>query len=204
VKPDIVQLGPTEIIAEHPFTHPDHTPVEFDVLRYMVNRLCPVLEDDHLCSFMPKPIMARDPNGKHYRMVVTNPKRLLALENLPVVGFFGQKRTKQKTTALMKADKLLKQEMLHHPDLLCYCTLALTNDEFGNLVIFASEEAKTQWNRSKAHREVVDMAPRHYLSIRLYNGRLPGGVLASETLYPTRIIYLDFQSKSTWRAIRDL
>ncbi len=82
--------------------------------------------------------------------------------------------------------------------------MALISGNYSNLVLFAHEDAKVRWSRSKAHHQAVSaLAPNYYRSIRLYNGILPQGIRHSASLRLGRVKYFDYGHDPCWRAVRE-
>ncbi len=200
------QLTLSDILEERPFTHPDHVSAELAILRSMVQSLCQTMEQLQSISPESRPIIQfhPEPHGRMQRIVLNRPKKLLRRNQLVVVGFFGQKRGDVEMLPLRnRLDKELIGEFPQHRDLLSYSTLEFLNGNFGNLILFTNEQAKSQWRVSRAHAEAVEtLAPRYYRSVRLYNGILPGGILASETLHLTRVMYYDYEEMPPWLGLR--
>lgn len=202
----IVHLDPTDIIASRPFTHPDHTRADMDVLRYLTDQLCLVIAQPRLYTGRPFPVVLNRPeaNGRKKRLVIVRPQPLQADGPLMIVGFFGHKRRRADPTPLDPMDEILIEELPQHPGLLSYNTLELKSGNFGNLVIFADAAAKKHWSKSKSHDQAVRLAPDYYASIRIYNGLLPHGIRVSRTLSLTSVKYYDYGHKPPWRAERKI
>jgi hypothetical protein len=204
-------LEPMEILPERPFTHPRHTTNDLTALRYMIDQLCSLLEEPARYAQQPPPVTLYqlEANGRQHRFVIAQPEHLqIPNRPLTVVGFFGQKRERISISIspLMEAmDKALRAEFPHHPDLLSYSTLELAGEDCGNLVLFAHDGAIDHWGSSQAHlKAVYELSPSYYDSVRLYNGRLPLGLMVSNLLHLTRIKYYDFSSTPLWRAVREI
>lgn len=204
-------LKPMEIVTDRPFTHPRHTTNDLIALRYMIDQLCLLLEEPDRYAQQSSPVTLHqlEANGRQHRFVIAQPQQLQTPNRpLTVVGFFGQKRQRISLSLvpLMEAmDKALRQEFRHYPDLLSYSTLELANDDCGNLVLFAQDAAINHWGRSQAHMKAVyELSPSYYDSVRLYNGRLPLGLMVSNLLHLSRIKYYDYSSVPLWRAVREI
>lgn len=202
-----MQLGPEDIVAEHPFTHPDHITGDLNVMRHMVDRLCEVLADPQLHSHWPQSLIVKrpQPDQWQHRMVIVQPIRLQRARHLTVVGFFGHKRRNvDPAQVIHPLDQLLVEELPEHPGLLSYSSLELEHGDYGNLVLFADDDAKNHWSTSKMHAQAVELAPGYYSNVRLYNGRLPAGILGSHTLSLTTVKYYDYETNPCWRAVRTI
>ena len=204
-------LTPIEIIEERPFTHPRHTANDLLALRYMIDQLCLLLEqtERYMLQSPPVTLYQAEGNGRQHRFVIAQPQQLqMPNRPLTVVGFFGQKRQQMKTSLipLMEAmDKTLREEFPSHPDLYSYSTLELANGDCCNLVLFAHDEAISHWGYGPAHAKAAfEISPDYYDSIRLYNGRLPLGLMVSNLLHLSRIKYYDYNETPLWRGVREI
>jgi len=208
---EIRLLEPMEIVTERPFTHPRHTTNDLAALRYMIDQLCLLLEEPGRYAQQPPPVTLYqlEANGRQHRFVIAQPEQLqIPNRPLTVVGFFGQKRKRISVslTPLMEAmDQALREEFPHHPDLFSYSTLELADEDCGNLVLFGHDAAINHWGHSQAHMKAVyELSPSYYDSVRLYNGRLPLGLMVSNLLHITRIKYYDYSTVPLWRAVREI
>ena len=206
----ICALEPMELVAERPFTHPRHTADDLLALRYMIDQLCLLLEqsDRYTLHAPPVTLYQAETNGRQHRFVIAQPKQLqIPNRPLAVVGFFGQKRADSGSLLplMEEMDNALRAEFPDHPDLYSYSTLELPNGDCGNLVLFAREEAITHWGWGQAHvKAAFELSPQYYDSIRLYNGRLPLGLMVSNLLHLSRIKYYDYNETPLWRGVREI
>jgi hypothetical protein len=208
---DIRFLEPIELVEERPFTHPRHTATDLAILRYMIEQLCSLLEEPERYEQQPAPVALyqEETHGRQHRFVIAQPEQLhFSHGQLTVVGFFGQKRQNisLSLTPLMEAmDQALRAEFPQHPNLFSYSTMELINGDCGNLVLFGHDEAIGHWGKGQAHlKAAYELSPSYYDSIRLYNGRLPLGLMVSNLLHITRIKYYDYTAVPLWRAIREI
>ena len=72
----VVQLSPTDILAERPFTHPSHIPGDLSTLRYMAHQLCLTLQNPHMMTDLPQTILFNLPGqtGWILRPILNWPK----------------------------------------------------------------------------------------------------------------------------------
>jgi len=203
---EAVVVKTEEIIETRPFTHPNHSIEDLDIMHHITHQLVDTYDDPVLCDFIPgkRAICQSDPRGRHFRIYYIQPQLLFSLKGLTVVGFFGQKRPDADVRPLLKADRLFEREFHNHPGLLSLSTVRLANGDFGNLVLFTDPEAKDNWNFNKLHYDIVSVisAP-YYKSIRLNNGYLPAGLDAPDELRLIRVRYMDFSTDTPWRATRN-
>jgi hypothetical protein len=203
---DVTVLTPTGIVPQRPFTDPTHIRGDVNSLQYMVDQLCLFLEHSHHKSGEPPIVVHRPGPEKYiYRLVVIQPEQLMEPKQITCVGFLGQRRPDADVALAHEFDKILVSELQDHPGLYSYSTMNLITGNYSNLVLFADEEAKNHWSRSKAHAQAVSkLAPNFYLTVRLYNGLLPRGIVDSNALTLTRIKYFDYQGTPWWQAVREM
>jgi hypothetical protein len=200
-----ITLGPTEIIEDRPFTNPDRITNDVNTIRFMVDQLHLFLENRQLYSGQTPPIIVHQPKRENwlYRLVIARPELLMQPRELTCVGFLGHRRVDANTELATEFDEILVDEIPEYPGLLSYSTMALVSGDYSNLVVFEKPSVKGEWSNSKAHDQAVRrLAPDYYLSIKLYNGRLPGGLFDSNSLRLTRVKYFDYQDTPMWRAVR--
>lgn len=205
----MIWLTAEQCVDERPFTHPAYSEIDRRQLRYMLLRLCHILEAFH---WRPNPNAERplvqdfvESDGRHHRVIVLRPHAFVDRQHFSIVGFFGQRRFDADVAEAASRDKMLFEEMAGHPGLLSYTSLEMTNGDYGNCVVFADEGAKNAWGRSPTHQSAVaDLSPRFYHSVRLYNGILDGTIMENNRLRLTVVKYLDYRESPPWFAQRRL
>jgi hypothetical protein len=203
----ILTLKPAEVLQDRPFTNPDRIANDVNTIRFMVDQLCLFLENQNLDANLSPPILVHRPSRENwfYRLVIARPEILVQPNELAFVGFLGHRRKDANLELADEFDEILLNEIPEYPGLLSYSTMALVSGDFSNLVIFTDTSVKEQWSRSKAHEQAVrKLSPDFYVSIKLYNGKLPGGIADSRALQLTRIKYYDYQVHPRWHAVREL
>lgn len=203
--PKEIKLGPDEAVEGRPDFDPSHSAEDLQRMRAMAHQLVETYEDPKLCDFSARmgPVCQSDPKGRHFRIYYIRPELLFNRKPLTVVGFFGLKRPGADIHPLIQADKLFEREFPHHPGLLSLSTVRLPDGNFGNLVLFTDPDAKDSWNHSQPHQDLVmRISPPYYRAIRLNNGVLPDGLAVPDSLRLTRVRYIDYAAKPTWRALR--
>ena len=199
-------LRPTEIVGDKPFTNPDRIAYDVNALRFMIDQLHLFLENDHLYSNLEPPIIIHKPSRDkwYYRLVIARPEQLLNRRELAFVGFLGHRREDANLELADEFDALLVSEIPDYPGLLSYSTMALSSGDFSNLVVFTDTSIKQEWSRSKTHEQAVQkISPNYYVSIKLYNGHLPSGIVDSNAMQLARVKYYDFQVTPRWHAVRE-
>ncbi len=204
----LIHLGPSDVLCERPFTDLRHTQRDLQTLRFMATCTWMALElpSDETADH-GRPFIQHQPTPDNWtqRIFITQPERLRRHKPLTVVGFFGLKSARADVALAQELDRQLLPELTAHAELLAYLSLCLPTGNFANLVLFASPEGKDAWGQSERHNLAVRLlTPDYYTAVRLYNGHLPGGVAASETLRLSVVKYYDYSSRPLWRAMRPL
>lgn len=203
----VVQLSPTDILAERPFTHPDHVPLDLNTLCYMAQQLHLTLSNPHMMPDVPHTILFNLPGNDSWihRQVLANPGHFQQISLIHVVGFFGQSRSQADIQLAQEFDITLLKEIPQHEGLISYSTMLLKDGNYANLVLFTNVEAQMGWSRSEAHAKAVyELSPNFYHSIRIYNGRLPQGIQNSNALTLHKARYFDYNQTPMWRGVRTL
>lgn len=200
----VTYLNAKEIVHSRPFTHPNHIANDRNTLRYMLTQLCVILESPY---HVPRKVLltrSEDADWFH-RLLLPRPDQLRQQKPVTVVGFFGHRREDASLEEAKAFDRILITEIDEHPGLFSYSTMALANGDYGNLVLFADDAARDHWSTSQAHAQAVNvLAPSYYLSVRIYNGRLPNGIAHSDGLRLIRAKYYDYCSDPLWQAVREI
>lgn len=203
---DYVRLEPSELVADRPFTHPGRCIEDAAILQQMAARLRLLLGQSS-GSLAQSPSFALEldeAGGRSQRIIVNHRQALLASDDLTAVGFFGMKRPGANAEVLTEVDAELIGEFSLHPGILSYSSLELADGNWSNLVLLNSPEAREHWRTSERHLYAVrELTPGHYLTIRLHNAVLPGGLMSGRALALQRTKYYDFQSPAMWQAVRE-
>ncbi|MCB0211931.1 MAG: hypothetical protein KDJ52_21500 [Anaerolineae bacterium] len=204
---NFVQLGPTEFIQERPFTNPQISTADLDHLQYIADKVRQLLLSEPQRfdnQRFPMIIFLSEEEGRYFRITVAQPQALLAKHDFYAVGFCGTKRPRSDRGPVDSIDDELIGEFPEHPSLICYCTLEVEPGHTCNLVLFDNPTGLTHWSRSAKHARAVELSPDYYLSIRLHNALLPGGLLSNQPLALMRTKYFDFQGEAVWWGLREL
>jgi hypothetical protein len=197
----IVTLAETERVPGRPFTDPAHTDADVGAILVMAAALRREL-DTLPGGRRPVTLQLPDVEDRPHRAVVADDRRLRTDHDLSFVGFFAQRRTGLDFGPLDAVDDDLILEFPAHPGILSYSSLELPVGNWGNLIIVDPPGAADDWRTSTKHAYAArELAPRYYLSVRLHNGRFPGGLTASRPVLG-RTSYYDFQEAPPWRAQR--
>jgi hypothetical protein len=200
-------IGADEILAERPFTHPDFTRREADVMRTMLRR-----ERERAGAWHqddPRPadgaiLRDYDENERRHLLVVPDTRAFVEASGLTAVGFFGRPRDGVDQSILFELEEELVARMHDHAaaGLLSYYDIEFVKGAWGNLALFSTPEGPREWSEDALHRRAMEISPEHYHEIRLHFGSIPGRLLDGGDLSIARTKYLDFSGATPWRALR--
>jgi hypothetical protein len=196
----------TAQLPDKPFTDPLYSTEDVRVLRFALERLRLLLQDEALIPKLAggQQLFWVEIDGRIHRLIVCDLAGLRAAGPLVLVGFFGQRRPGGDTELVDQVDTDLISELLTHTGLLSYCSVLLNDGEYANLVLFRDETAKLHWSTSERHAYAARvLSPKYYESVRLHNGCLPGGLFADQPLQLVRTIYLDYRGMLPRRDVRE-
>lgn len=201
--PAPLEIAPTELLYDRPFTAPSRTAADFVVLeqiRVTLRATLRSMPDDHRRGDI---VFPQDPSDLSHRVVVLDRGLLLnSVGALAVVGFFGQRRPGADVDAMEELDLELVDELRSHPMMLSYCSRELPDGGWANMVLLADPQGANSWRESTRHAYAArKIAPGYYETIRIHNGILPYG-LNSPNLIHTRTSYYDFTGDAWWQAVR--
>lgn len=199
----MIPLAPDDHLPDRPFTSPEHTPRELHILHHMLAQMRHLLE-----TLLPLPehfdILHRPEDGRSCRFVIPRPPRLAQADNLAVVGFFGEKRPDATPAHFGSLGESILHAIPTHPAILGYSNQELENGDFSNLVLLQDETVKNDWMNGTDHTRAITLSPTYYTAVRIYNGTLPGGLTAPQTLTLHKVKYYDYQTSPIWRGERRL
>lgn len=207
MRSSFVQLGPTEVINDRPFTNPKNSAADLAHLQYIVDQVRHLLLSQlSILKAQAFPVVKylTEAEGRYFRVTIAQLQVLLGDQDFYAVGFCGLKRPKSDRKPVDSIDEELIGEFPEHPDLVCYCTLEVEPGYSCNLVLFKDPAGLMHWSRSEKHARAVELSPEYYLSIRLHNALLPGGLMSGQSLVLMRTKYFDFQGETTWWGLREL
>lgn len=195
----IIELTAAAPTPGREFAHAHHGRRDLMVMNRMLSRLRLHIDQVAAPAGGPRRDGFTDDEGEHL-IVLPHPELLSVTGDLTAVGFFGQARSDVDDTPILDLEDALIDDMPSNPGLVAYYNVHWPDSGWGNLVLFADEEAKDGWGHDRRHLESIDLSPRHYHSIRLHNGVLPGGLPGRDGLRLVCTKYLDFDRP--WRAVR--
>lgn len=199
-----VSLGMDELITERPFTHIDHVSADREILVHMARVLRQVLEKYPERLGESGAINFPEPDGRSHRFFVPRPAVLSKTKQVYLVGFFSHKQEGASYGHFGDLDNKLIEQIPNYKEILSYCTMALSDGDFSNLVLLTNEEIKLKWAHGETHERAVEMSPGYYQFVRINNGVLPNGIAEPDALKIIRVKYFDYMNNPHWKAIREL
>ena len=204
----VVALARDEVVAGRAFCSPSLYERDLSIMAYM-------LED--LRSFIGAVPFETVSAGEHRklewtvhgllrRIVVCDARSITTPDvDVCVVGFFGIRRRDVDSTVLEEVNTELVGEFRNYPGILAYCSIELADGNWANLVVHDRPDARDYWRGSNRHAEAASvLAPQHYESVRIHNGRIPSGVVGQQSVVLERTKYWDYAEGDLWKAVREL
>lgn len=204
---NFAHLSPTEFIESRPFTDPKNSANDLANLHYIADKVRHLLlaqPKDFGNQLSPMMMYLTEEEGRYFRITIAQPQVLLCDQDFYAVGFCGLKRPMSDRGPVDLIDEELIGEFPEHPNLICYCTLEVEPGHSCNLVLFDNPAGLMHWSRSAKHARAVELSPDYYLSIRLHNALLPGGLISGQPPVLMRTKYFDFQGETMWWGLREL
>lgn len=200
------ELTATEQLEDHPCTNLDLVTSDQALLAYMLQdiRVLARQVDSGEVELQPHEVLHWRVHGLARRAVICDPLALAQPVERQVVGFFGERRADASQSVVDEIEVDLLLEFRNHPGILSYSSTELVDNYWANLVIHVEPVDSQEWRNSAVHRKAVsDISPRQYRSVRIHNGRLPGGVVGSEAITIDRTKFWDYCESGIWEAVRD-
>jgi hypothetical protein len=192
--PSVVRLDPGETVTGRAFTDPART-----------------LDDLAVLAGLRASLAARVRSGfgggiwtvadNSHWLVVRELRELAQSGPVFGVGFFGQARDVDHTPILnLERDLLARAPQF--PGLLAYYNVRFATGQWGNLVLFASDDDPVRVRTDPTHLEALARTAGHYESVRLHRLRFPDGAVGRTAPALESTLLIDFTETPPWRAVR--
>jgi hypothetical protein len=202
-------LGPQDVLADRPFTNPENTEREGDVMRHMLDRERAFAREwDEAGDAAPRQVVTneKDEAGLRHLLVIPSTRALIQSSDLTAIGFFGRAREGVDHEVLFELEDALIERMKTYGEvgLLSYydVELVLPKGAYGNLILFSTPDVPEEWYRDEVHKRAVELAPGHYHQVRLHKGHVLGRLLDGRQITIDRTKYLDFGEAEVWFGLR--
>jgi hypothetical protein len=118
------------------------------------------------------------------------------------VGFFGQARPHVDHRPIVDLERELLARAPLFPGLLAYHNVHFVSGQWGNLVLFASEDGPAHVRSDRMHLEALARTAHHYRSVRLHRLSFPDGAIGAAPPLLQSTLLIDFSETPPWRAVR--
>jgi hypothetical protein len=196
-------LGAEQRLPARPFTDPERTEADAQVMDEMLQRL------RHEARSWPGAQASVETqkytsDGCRHWLVVPDVPALRAAQDATAVGFFGDQRPGMDHSAIyqLEADVVARLKRYAPVGLLGYYDAELAPALHGNLVLFGTREVPPAWHGDRVHAAAVAATPRHYSVVRLHRGTVRGALIGTGRLVITRTRYFDFGQQPAWQGLR--
>jgi len=202
---EMVELEADEQHEDHPCTALELIATDKDLLAYMLQDVRVLARQ--VCAgevlLQRHETVHWQVHGLARRAVICDPGALAQPVERCIVGFFGERRPDAQQSVVDDIEVDLLFEFRSYPGILSYSSTELVDNYWANLVIHAEPSDSQDWRKSVVHqRAVAEISPRQYRSVRIHNGRLPGGVVGSEAIRIDRTKFWDYGAEGIWDAVR--
>ena len=202
-------LGPADVLAEKPFTNAENTEREVDVMQIMLEEERELAQEwAQAAEDAPAQVVLKDPDaeGRRHLLVVPNVEALVNASEFSAVGFFGKPRDDVDHDVLFSLEDELVERMGRYGDvgLLSYYDVELVAPKgtYGNLILFSTPDAPSEWHQDEIHNRAVNLSPGHYHQVRLHKGSVSGSMLGGCRITIERTKYFDFTGDEIWFGLR--
>lgn len=142
-------------------------------------------------------------DGESHWLVVPDLDALTQSRPIAGVGFFGQARGDVDHAPIVALEHDLLERASDFPGLLAYYNVRFAAGDWGNLVLFVSENASGHVRGDSIHARALALTPRHYNSVRLHRLRFPDGTAGDAPPALASTLLIDFSEVPPWRAVRN-
>ncbi|NNF64836.1 MAG: hypothetical protein HKN07_11355 [Acidimicrobiia bacterium] len=197
-------LGPNDAASQHAFAHPDHIAADSAVLEFL---LADAMSIASTSADEPTTVHIPTTESWHRRTQLPEPARLVEVEKVTIVGFFGRLGDNidpNVARAVQEVSEELAESVFSVPGLLVYSSHQLADERnFANLVVVDSDAVVECWRSRNLHiAAATDLAPAYYEHVRIYNGTAEPKPGKRPRIDLTAIKYWDYRCDPTWRAMR--
>ena len=202
-----VLLGADESPADHPSADIRHYGADLALLNYLLQDLRVLIRQAAAGETVldPYQTLSWHVHGLLRRTVMCDPVPLINGTDVWVVGFLGDRRSSDTANAVDEYEIDVIAEFRQYPGILSYSSIELIGNQWANLVVHLEPGDRDAWRHSPVHIEAAEeLSPHVYRSVRIHNGRVPGGPIGSRTVIVETTKYWDYNSDPVWHAFRAL
>ena len=202
-------LGPEDRLSDRPFTDPDNTAREVEIMQTMLGDERDLAQEwADSGSEAPAQVVVREPDeaGHRHLLVVPDTRALVEAADITAIGFFGRPRDDVDHSILFGLEDELIERMGAYAGagLLSYYDVELDAPKgvYGNLILFSTPDVPEKWYRDEVHGRAVELSPGHYHEVRLHKGSVRGRFLDASQIVVERTKYFDFKNADIWFGLR--
>ena len=193
---DAIVLAAGESVPARPFTDPEATVHDLDVLAAIRTAQREHIAESHAGGTWI------DQDGATHWLVAPRPELVVDPAPCLAVGFFGQARSDVDHAIIVSLEHAMLVRAPQIPGFLAYHNVQLENAQWGNLVLFEVGTDTAPLRADPTHADAIGRAPAHYHSVRLHRGALARGAGNAEEIELATTLYIDFDTPPSWRALR--
>jgi hypothetical protein len=198
-------LTADERLPARPFTDPERTGADANVMNRMLTRL---RRESRSWPSSQKSVelLTYTPDGRRHWLVVPSTPALAGARDATAVGFFGDLRPGKDHSAIYELETEVVARLGRYAaaGLLGYYDAELAPAVHGNVVLFRTHEVPSEWHGDGVHARAVAITPHHYSVVRLHRGVIGGTLLGRGRLVIQRTRYFDFSEQPAWHGLRYL
>jgi hypothetical protein len=196
-------LRAQERLPARPFTDPERTRADAEVMDRMLQRLRRQARSWAGTQTSVERLKYTRAGCRHW-LVVPDAPALRRAQDVTVVGFFGDQRPGMDHSAIyqLEADVVARLGRYASVGLLGYYDAEIAPALHGNLVLFGTCDVPPVWHSDRVHAAAVAVAPRHYRAVRLHRGTICGALIGAGRLVIEQTRYFDFGQQPAWQGLR--
>ena len=157
----VVQLSAAALVVERPFTAPENTERDLQVMLAMLRRECLLASTwlERAPEGLGALVRERDAEGRRHWIRVPDREALLAASEMAFVGFFGHARDDVDQKLVHTLEGGIVDTLDRVTGVLSYYDLALADGGYGNLILLGSAAAAANVHRHPLHQRAVGLTP---------------------------------------------
>lgn len=140
--------------------------------------------------------------GESHWLVMPEPSRLVEPRPVFGVGFFGQAREEVDHAPMLDLEQVLVARAAHFPGMLAYYNVRFATGQWGNLVLFTTQEEAGRVRSDPTHLQALERVAEHYHSVRLHRLTFSAGAVGETPPELESTLLIDFSETPAWRTVR--
>jgi hypothetical protein len=140
--------------------------------------------------------------GESHWLVVPELRALSQKRPVCGIGFFGDAREHVDHAPIVDLEQDLLSRAPLFPGLLAYHNVRFLTGQWGNLVLFATEDDPAHVRSDPVHLDALARAAQHYRTVRLHRLQFRDGAVGAAQPALVSTLLIDFRETPPWRAVR--